>query len=231
MASHLTFRQGVKECVPTLLGYAGVGLSFGIVAVASKFSLLEIVLLCLLVYAGAAQFIICSLVIAGTPITAIVLTTFIVSSRMFLLSMTLAPQYKDYGWLNRLGLATLVTDETFGVAITPHLKGEKINDRWLHGLNLTAYLFWTVSCIVGAIFGKYIHNPDALGLDFAITGMFIFLAISQFETVQRSQIMTYIVLIVCVIVMMFLFSLFMPTYVAIILSSVLAATLGVVMTK
>lgn len=61
--------------------------------------------------------------------------------------------------------------------------------------------------------------------------MFIFLAISQFETVQRSQIMTYIVLIVCVIVMMFLFSLFMPTYVAIILSSVLAATLGVVMTK
>ncbi|GAA6819445.1 AzlC family ABC transporter permease [Helicobacter pylori] len=231
MASHLTFRQGVKECVPTLLGYAGVGLSFGIVAVASKFSLLEIVLLCLLVYAGAAQFIICSLVIAGTPITAIVLTTFIVNSRMFLLSMTLAPQYKDYGWLNRLGLATLVTDETFGVAITPHLKGEKINDRWLHGLNLTAYLFWTVSCIVGAIFGKYIHNPDALGLDFAITGMFIFLAISQFETVQRSQIMTYIVLIVCVIVMMFLFSLFMPTYVAIILSSVLAATLGVVMTK
>lgn len=231
MASHLTFRQGVKECVPTLLGYAGVGLSFGIVAVASKFSLLEIVLLCLLVYAGAAQFIICSLVIAGTPITAIVLTTFIVNLRMFLLSMTLAPQYKDYGWLNRLGLATLVTDETFGVAITPHLKGEKINDRWLHGLNLTAYLFWTVSCIVGAIFGKYIHNPDALGLDFAITGMFIFLAISQFETVQRSQIMTYIVLIVCVIVMMFLFSLFMPTYVAIILSSVLAATLGVVMTK
>jgi 4-azaleucine resistance transporter AzlC len=231
MASHLTFRQGVKECVPTLLGYAGVGLSFGIVAVASKFSLIEIILLCLLVYAGAAQFIICSLVIAGTPITAIVLTTFIVNSRMFLLSMTLAPQYKNYGWLNRLGLATLVTDETFGVAITPHLKGEKINDRWLHGLNLTAYLFWTVSCIVGAIFGKYIHNPDALGLDFAITGMFIFLAISQFETVQRSQIMTYIVLIVCVIVMMFLFSLFMPTYVAIILSSVLAATLGVVMTK
>lgn len=231
MASHLTFRQGVKECVPTLLGYAGVGLSFGIVAVASKFSLIEIILLCLLVYAGAAQFIICSLVIAGTPITAIVLTTFIVNSRMFLLSMTLAPQYKNYGWLNRLGLATLVTDETFGVAITPHLKGEQINDRWLHGLNLTAYLFWTVSCIVGAIFGKYIHNPDALGLDFAITGMFIFLAISQFEKVQRSQIMTYIVLIVCVIVMMFLFSLFMPTYVAIILSSVLAATLGVVMTK
>ena len=33
------------------------------------FSVLEILLLCLLVYAGAAQFIICALVITGTPIS------------------------------------------------------------------------------------------------------------------------------------------------------------------
>ena len=29
--AHLTFKQGVRECIPTLFGYAGVGLSFGIV--------------------------------------------------------------------------------------------------------------------------------------------------------------------------------------------------------
>ncbi len=26
MATHLSFRQGVQECIPTLLGYAGVGI-------------------------------------------------------------------------------------------------------------------------------------------------------------------------------------------------------------
>lgn len=231
MEAHVTFKQGVKECIPTLLGYAGVGLSFGIVAVASGFSLLEIILLCLLVYAGAAQFIICALVIAGTPISAIVLTAFIVNSRMFLLSMTLAPNYQSYGLLNRIGLSTLITDETFGVAITPHLKGEKINDRWLHGLNITAYLFWTFACVMGAIFGKYINNPETLGLDFAIAAMFIFLAVSQFESVQRSRIKTYFVLIITVIVMMLLLSLFMPSYVAIILASTIAAGIGVVMER
>lgn len=231
MEAHVTFKQGVKECVPTLLGYAGVGLSFGIVAVASGFSLLEIILLCLLVYAGAAQFIICALVIAGTPISAIVLTAFIVNSRMFLLSMTLAPNYQSYGLLNRIGLSTLITDETFGVAITPHLKGEKINDRWLHGLNITAYLFWTFACVMGAIFGKYINNPETLGLDFAIAAMFIFLAVSLFESVQRSRIKTYFVLIITVIVMMLLLSLFMPSYVAIILASTIAAGIGVVMER
>ncbi|MGW7986136.1 AzlC family ABC transporter permease [Staphylococcus shinii] len=229
--AHMTFKQGVKACIPTLLGYAGVGLSFGIVAVASGFSMLEIILLCLLVYAGAAQFIICALVISGTPISAIILTTFIVNSRMFLLSMTLAPSYKNYSLLNRIGLSTLVTDETFGVAITPHLKGEKINDRWLHGLNVTAYVFWTFACIIGAVFGKYIHQPESLGLDFAITAMFIFLAVSQFEGIRRSKINIYFVLIICVIVMMFALSLFMPSYLAIILASTIAALIGVVMER
>ncbi|MGW8049103.1 AzlC family ABC transporter permease [Staphylococcus shinii] len=229
--AHMTFKQGVKACIPTLLGYAGVGLSFGIVAVASGFSMLEIILLCLLVYAGAAQFIICALVISGTPISAIILTTFIVNSRMFLLSMTLAPSYKNYSLLNRIGLSTLVTDETFGVAITPHLKGEKINDRWLHGLNVTAYVFWTFACIIGAVFGKYIHQPESLGLDFAITAMFIFLAVSQFERIRRSKINIYFVLIICVIVMMFALSLFMPSYLAIILASTIAALIGVVMER
>ncbi|MEZ2005419.1 AzlC family ABC transporter permease, partial [Staphylococcus aureus] len=74
-----------------LLGYAGVGISFGIVASSQNFSILEIILLCLVIYAGAAQFIMCALFIAGTPISAIVLTVFIVNSRMFLLSMSLAP--------------------------------------------------------------------------------------------------------------------------------------------
>ena len=124
MTSHVTFKQGVKECIPTLLGYVGIGLSFGIVAASQHFSIIEILLLCLLVYAGAAQFIICALVATGTPISAIVLTTLIVNSRFFLLSMTLAPNYKDYGIWNRLGLSSILTDETFGVAITPHLKGE-----------------------------------------------------------------------------------------------------------
>ena len=41
--THLSFKQGVKECIPTLFGYAGVGLSFGIVAASQNFSILEII--------------------------------------------------------------------------------------------------------------------------------------------------------------------------------------------
>lgn len=84
---YTTFKQGIRDCLPTVLGYAGVGFSFGIVSVASGFNILEILLLSLLVYAGAAQFIIIALIAVQTPIWVIVLTAMIVNSRMFLLSI------------------------------------------------------------------------------------------------------------------------------------------------
>ena len=81
------------------------------------------------------------------------------------------------------------------------------------------------------MFGDYIQHPEALGLDFAITAMFVFLTIAQFETVKRTKIMKYLVLMSCVVVMMLLLSLIMPSYVAIILSSTITAALGVVMDR
>lgn len=48
----LTFRQGAKDCVPTLLGYISIGLA-GIVGVSSHLSVMEVTLLSALVYAGA----------------------------------------------------------------------------------------------------------------------------------------------------------------------------------
>ena len=59
-----------------------------------------------------------------------------------------------------------------------------------------------------------------LGLDFAITAMFIFLTMAQFESITSSKLKIYIVLIVFVIVMML--SWFMPSYVAILIASMLA---------
>ncbi|UAS30920.2 AzlC family ABC transporter permease [Staphylococcus pseudintermedius] len=136
---YTTFKQGIRDCLPTVLGYAGVGFSFGIVSVASGFNILEILLLSLLVYAGAAQFIIIALIAVQTPIWVIVLTAMIVNSRMFLLSMTLAPNFKHDHFIHRVGVGSLLTDETFAVAITPYSRRtyDDISvDLWLKSTGL-----------------------------------------------------------------------------------------------
>ncbi|MGV3032865.1 AzlC family ABC transporter permease [Staphylococcus chromogenes] len=229
--AYVTFKQGIKDCIPTLLGYAGIGFSFGIVGVASGFGVLEIALLSILVYAGAAQFIIIALMAVHTPVWIIVLTALVVNSRMFLLSMTLAPSFKTGPLWHRVGMGTFLTDETFCIAIDPHSQVVFLGRQLIHGIHLTACLFWILICILGALLGDILHNPEALGLDYAIIAMFIFLMLSQFEGVTKTKLRIYLYLVGIVTVMMLLLSVVMPSYIAILLSSMLAACVGVVMER
>lgn len=226
-----TFSQGVKDCIPTLIGYISIGIAAGIVGASSNLSILEVTLLAALVYAGASQFIICALIVLGSPISVIIFTTFIVNSRHFLLSMTLAPHFTNYSLLKNIGIGALVTDESFGVAANRIIKGDHINDRWMNGLNITAYLFWILSCMVGAIFGKWISNPEVLGLDFALTAMFLALLVLQLESVKKEKLTLYLSLILYVVIAMFILCMFMPSYIAIMLSTIIGATIGVLRDK
>ena len=222
------FLQGVKDCIPTLIGYISIGLAAGIVAAASHLRELEMALMSILVYAGASQFIICALLVAGSPISVIILTVFIVNLRHLLLSMALAPQFTKYSVLKNVGFATLLTDESFGVAANKVAQGEKLNDHWMNGLNITAYLSWIVSCVIGTLFGKWISNPEVFGLDFALTAMFIALLVLQLQSVKKTKLYFYLSLVLYMIIAMVIFCMFVPSHVAVILSTILVATIGVV---
>lgn len=63
----LHFLQGVKDCIPTLLGYVCIGFAAGIVGASSGVGTMEIALMSALVYAGASQFIMCSMLAASSP--------------------------------------------------------------------------------------------------------------------------------------------------------------------
>ena len=92
----LTFKDGVYACIPTLLGYIGIGIAAGVVGKAANLSVLEVTLLAVIVYAGAAQFIIAGLMLVATPITAIIFTVFLVNSRTFWRSMATAPSFRRF---------------------------------------------------------------------------------------------------------------------------------------
>lgn len=227
----LTFSQGVKDCVPTLIGYISIGIAMGIVGAASNLSIVEVALMSVLVYAGASQFIICALLVSGSPFSVIVFTTFIVNLRHFLLSMTLAPHFMKYSLMKNIGIGSLLTDESFGVAVNKIVKRERINASWMNGLNVTAYIFWILSCTLGALFGKWISNPEVLGLDFSLTAMFLALLVLQLESMDRGKLKLYLSLIVYVVLLMLVLCMFVPSYIAILLSTIIVATIGVVKDK
>jgi 4-azaleucine resistance transporter AzlC len=227
----LTFLQGIKDCVPTLLGYVGIGFAAGIVANAAGLSIAESGLLAALVYAGAAQFIFCAMLMSLSPATAIVLTTFVVNLRHFLMSASMAPHFASYPLWKNIGIGALLTDETFGVASTQLARGLPVNDRWMYGLNLTAYVTWIFSCVAGGWLGSWIQDPEAWGLDFALPAMFVALLILQLDSEAPSKLKRYLLLIAVTIALMLLFSGFMSTHMAVLISTIMAAALGAVMEK
>ncbi|HJE86264.1 MAG TPA: AzlC family ABC transporter permease [Levilactobacillus hammesii] len=180
MGPSLTFKTGVRDVLPTVFGYIGVGLAFGIVAHTSHLSLLVVAGMSFIVYAGSAQFIITSMLLLHDPLSAIFISTFLVNSRMILMSTSLAQYFRHESLFKNLLIGTLVTDETFALAMNKQNRTQgKLSFAWQSAANLVAYLVWGVATIVGAILGGMIANPTQFGFDFALTAMFIGLVYLQ----------------------------------------------------
>ena len=226
LLENLTFRQGIKDSVPTIIGYLSVSFACGILAASSGFSVLATAVLALMVYAGAGQFIICALVAAGTPISAVVLTIFIVNSRHLLMCGSLAPSFRQYSMMKNISIGLLITDETFGVAMNRIMKKKPLNDIWMFGVNLSAYSSWVAGCVLGAVLGQWIPDPRSLGLDFALSAMFCALLMLQLQYYSGAKLRQYLVLAGIVVFCMFFFSIFFETYIAVLFSTVIGATAG-----
>lgn len=215
--------QGLKAGWPICLGYVPIGMAFGVLAQKSGLSPQEIGLMSLLVFAGSSQFIAVSMLSSGAAHSAIILTTFVVNLRHFLMSSALAV---SLGRQSRLKLSLFsygVTDESFAVNLARLQVGGWDLHRSLV-VNHCANFAWIVSTVAGGLGGQYIP-ADAFGIDYALNAMFICLLIYQLR--DRATVLVAIVsggLAVGLAVLI-------PGNSYIVLAAVIAATIGVVVKR
>lgn len=226
-----SFRKGIIDCIPTLFGYVGIGIAAGIIGKAANLTILEITLLSIIVYAGAAQFIITGLLLTTAPIMVIIFTVFLINLRHLLMGMTIAPFFKRFSLINNIGIGTLLTDETFAVAVNAISQQKTIDANWMHGLNITAYLVWIMSCITGAILGNWLPDPYQFGFDFSLIAMFIGLLYLQFiNDKKHTKLHNLFVIFIVAILMIFLMRIMIPEL-AIIVATLLGCFIGVLIEK
>lgn len=224
------YSEGVKACLPTVMGYIGIGIAAGIVGNSSGLSILQIASLSVFVYAGSAQFIICSMIALNGEISAIIVTTFLVNLRLFLMSLSVASYFKEHSMLKSIGIGTLLTDESYGVLMTTIYQKNNVSLDWINGLNLTAYFSWILATILGGLIGEWLPNPDKFGLDFALTGMFIGLIILQVDYPIRKKTKQTIIVLLSVCVSLFMLMSVFSSEISVILSTLLGCGVGVLTT-
>lgn len=222
------FIAGIKDAVPTALGYISIGLAFGVVAAASGLSPLEVGLMSALVYGGSAQFVMCAMLLAQADLMAITLTVFLVNLRNMLMSLHATTIFTETSLWNNIGIASLITDESYGVLLAENRHNKKITAKWMHGNNLLSYATWVVSTITGTMLGGIISSPERFGLDFALIGMFIGLLVFQFEVMVKDSVRKLIYILLMVAVGFLLSSIFLSSALSVLVATLLGCSVGVI---
>ena len=172
------WRRGLTLGLPIVLGYVPIGFAYGVLAHQSGLSARNTVLMSLLVYAGASQFIAAGLFAAGVPPLSIVLTTFVTNLRHLLMSASLAPHVRAWPRPLLPFFAYQVTDETFAMHATAFSSGA-VNRGAAFCVNVMAQAAWIAGSWLGVVGGQYIPDPRPWGLDYALPALFIALLVLQ----------------------------------------------------
>jgi len=219
---------GIKSALPTMIGYFYIGLSMGVVASSVGLSAMEVAIMSIIVYAGSAQFMICSLIMLQSSVVSIIITTFFVNFRHFLLGLSASLNFKKYSTLENVAIGTLLTDETYSVLMTKVNAKESVDNKWMHGLNIASYLTWIVSTTLGCLIGNWIPSPERFGLDYALVAMFIGLFVIQVKEPMKNKTVQTIVIILSVLICVYLGMKFMSAEIAVIVATLVGCSLGVI---
>lgn len=229
MVNKSAFKEGLRDCLPTVLGYLSVSFACGVLSRTAGMSVIEIALLSIFLYAGSGQFIVAAMFALRTPPMIIITTVFFVNLRHLLLSSSVATKFDHLKPAQSFLVGALLTDETFGNAIIKSSNVGTLNFTWMAGVNIAAYSSWFTGNLLGAIFGSFIPSPEVLGLDFAIVSMFIIILITQLAT--NNELKRDIIVIIVTVFSMLLFVYLNFSYLSIILASIVGASAGMVVEK
>jgi predicted branched-subunit amino acid permease len=157
------------------------GLSFGAVSVEAHLSLIQVCLLSLVLFSGASQFALVSVIGAGGSYFSAVGTALLLGVRNGLYGARINALLRPGGW-RRLVTAEVTIDESTAMAVSEAPAGHAAQAFWLTALSV--YVLWNVSTIIGALVGNALGSPATTGLDVAGPAAFIALLAPRLTTLR-----------------------------------------------
>lgn len=162
---------------PVAMGYIPLGMVFGFLFVQAGGNWLMAVLASLVVYAGAAQYMMIPTVAVGMPVTTIALATLLINLRHIFYGLSLLDTFPRTPLL-RWYTAFALTDETYSVLTT---LPKSTPPRRLAFLAFLNQCWWVLGTLVGAVIGTRAHIPLD-GLEFVLCALFAVLTVEQWRT-------------------------------------------------
>lgn len=183
------FFSGLRTGLPIAIGYIPIAIAFGLLAKAAGLPNYVGMLMSFIIFAGASQFVGVNLLALGAGFSEIILTTFILNLRHFLMSASIAQRIETSATKKWLALLSFgLTDETFAVAALqkePHL-----SRQFILGLNLMAFSAWNFGTWIGLFLADGIPEALKLSMGIALYVMFIGLLVPSMKKSRQVMIIS-----------------------------------------
>ncbi len=172
------YAAGVIRISPVILGIVPFGLVAGVAASEAGFGPVKAVGMSMIVFAGASQLAALGLIVEDARLLVIVLTALVINTRMIMYSASLAPHLRGVSVPGRLGLAYVLTDQSYAVSITEYAEHPAgLSDRvaFYLGTATPLWVVWQICTLIGVVLGASV--PTTWSLDFAVPLVFLSLLV------------------------------------------------------
>ncbi|MDR5865820.1 AzlC family ABC transporter permease [Halomonas koreensis] len=183
MPHRRVWQEAFGATLPVMFGYLPLGAAFGILAIEVGVPVWGALLMSLVIYAGAGQFLAVALLGAGAGLAEVAVATLMLNSRHLFYGLSLLKRFEGAGW-RKPYLIFALTDETYSL-----LTGQAGEARQDHALafrvSLLNQAWWVLGSLAGALAGATL-TFDSRGIEFALTALFIVLTLEQARRLRRA---------------------------------------------
>lgn len=171
-------RRLARDIALVCLADGIVGLSFGAITVAAGLPVWLPMLLSVVVFAGASQFMFVALVAAGGNPIAAVAAGLLVNARHLPFGLAVGDVIGS-GLLRRIVGSHLMIDESVAFALSQKEPARRHAAYWACGIAL--FVCWNIGVVAGAFGGRAISDTDAFGLDAAFPAVLLALILPSLK--------------------------------------------------
>lgn len=175
MKEQYNIKEGLKGFIDTIpLGISALifGIVYGVMSCKAGLSILEMMAMSAIVFAGASQMTAVQMIAIGSSPLSIIVTVLIINLRHFLLAASISPYLKEESTKRKMLNAFFMTDESYAVTYSRFQTNQPSSSYFL-GSGLNIYLFWGLSGLIGYFFGNIISSELNYIFDFAFIAAFI----------------------------------------------------------
>lgn len=194
------FLAAFPSTIPIMMGFLFLGMTYGIYANVSGFSVIYPVIMSMTIFAGSMEFVAVELLLGVfNPLQALIMTLMINARHLFY-GLSMLDKYKGTGW-KKPYLIFGMCDESFSINCTAKIP-ENVDKGWFYFfVTILNQFYWVAGATLGGLFGSFIQfNTE--GLDFVMTAMFVVIFLEQWlkDKHHISEILGLGLTLICLII-------------------------------